>query len=71
MKHFGETRARRVSEFHRTRDEPVIGLYEGSYLRQNGEYYELLGNKATLMRKGEETVTVSPGTLLAGDLTTA
>ena len=71
LKHFGETRSRRVNEFHRIRDEPVIGLYEGSYLRQNGEFFELLGNKAALMRKGEETVTVSPGTLLAGDLTTA
>ena len=71
LKHFGETRSRRVNEFHRIRDEPVIGLYEGSYLRQIGEFFELLGNKAALMRKGEETVTVSPGTLLAGDLTTA
>tara|TARA_Y100000768_G_scaffold13700_1_gene9608 strand:+ start:1105 stop:1830 length:726 start_codon:yes stop_codon:yes gene_type:complete len=71
LKHFGETRSRRVSEFHRIRNEPVIGLYEGSYLRHNGGYFELLGNKATLMRKGKEMVTVSPGTLLAGDLTTA
>jgi len=71
LKHFGETRSRRVSEFHRIRNEPVIGLYEGSYLRHNGEYFELLGNKATVIRKGEEMVTLSPGTLLAGDLTAA
>lgn len=70
-KHYGESRSRRVSEFHGIRDEPVIGLYEGSYLRQNGEYFELLGNKATLMRKDEEIVTIGPGTLLAGDLTPA
>ena len=60
-----------MSEFHRIRDEPVIGLYEDHTYVQNGECYELLGNKATLMRKGEETVTVGPGTLLTGDLTTA
>jgi len=71
LKHYGETRSRRVSEFHQTRDEPVIGLYEGSYLRSKGEHFELIGNKATLMRRGEDLVTVNPGTLLTSSLTTA
>jgi dipeptidase E len=71
LQHYGETRSRRISEFHQNRDEPVIGLYEGSYLRSKGDYFELLGNKAALFRKGEDLVTVEPGTLLTSDLTAA
>ena len=69
-KHFGETRSKRIEEFHEIYEYPVIGLYEGSYLRSKGEYFELIGNKATLMRKGEEMVTVNPGALLSNDLST-
>ena len=71
QQHFGETRAKRVSEFHQTHETPVIGLYEGAFLRCRGDTYELLGNKAAVMRPGEEIVTHDPGVLLGGDLTAA
>lgn len=70
-KHFGETRAKRVSEFHQTHDTPVIGLYEGAFLRCRDGVYELLGNKAAVMKPGEEIVTYTPGMRFSGDLTAA
>ena len=30
--HFGESRKRRIDEYHQYNDNPVIGLYEGSFL---------------------------------------
>jgi dipeptidase E len=71
QQHFGETRARRVREYHQTNDIPVIGLYEGSFLRCRDDSFELLGNKAAVMRKDEEMEVLEPGTILRGDLTTA
>ena len=71
QQHFGETRARRVSEYHQTNNTPVIGLYEGSFLRCRDNSFELLGNKAAVIRKDEEIVTRKPGTILCGDLTPA
>lgn len=68
-KHFGETRARRISEYHETHDLPVIGLYEGSFLRSENGRHELLGNKAAIIRKGEEVFTVNPGVILSDELT--
>ena len=52
-------------------DTPVIGLYEGSFLRCTDNNYELVGNKAAVIRKGEETITYDPGIILRNDLTTA
>ncbi len=69
VQHFGETRERRISEFHLINDIPVIGLYEGAFLRCRGDNYELIGNKATVMRKGEEAITYDPGIILRGNLT--
>ena len=63
-----ETRARRVREFQESNDTPVIGMYEGAFLRCHDDRYELLGNKAAVIRKGEETVTHEPGTVLDGEL---
>ncbi|MDP6149100.1 MAG: dipeptidase PepE [Candidatus Thalassarchaeaceae archaeon] len=71
IQHFGETRARRISEFHQINDTPVIGLYEGAFLRYRDNNYELIGNKAAVIRKGEEAITYDPGTFLREDLTTA
>ncbi len=53
--HFGETREKRIEEFHQYNSIPVIGLYEGSFLKCNDEGIELLGNKAVIIRKNEET----------------
>ena len=71
QQHLGETRARRVREFHETNNTPVIGLYEGSFLRCTEDNFELIGNKAAVLRKGEEPVTLEPGVFLRGDLTAA
>ena len=68
IQHFGETRARRVKEFHESNDTPVIGMYEGSFLRCQDNRYELLGNKAAVLRKEEEPVTHDPGVFLDGEL---
>ena len=57
-----------MREFHETNDTPVIGMYEGAFLRCHEGRYELLGNKAAVMRKGEEPVTHDPGVILDGDL---
>ena len=69
-KHYGESRARRISEFHEMSDYPVIGMYEGSYLRSEGDFFQLIGNKAVLIRKGSDLTTVEPGTILTRELTT-
>ena len=71
VQHFGETRERRINEFHQMNDTPVIGLYEGAFLRCTDNNYELVGNKAAVIRKGEETITYDPGIILRNDLTTA
>jgi len=68
-KHYGETRARRISEFHEMNDHPVIGLYEGSYLRSEEGYFRLIGNKAVLIKKGHKLAIVEPGTILTEMLT--
>ena len=68
-KHFGESRARRISEFHEMNEYPVIGLYEGSYLMSENDCYRLIGNKAALIRKGHDLTTVEAGTILTEKLT--
>jgi len=68
--HFGETRKRRIEEFHNYNDTPVIGLYEGSFLRCDEEGIELLGNKAAIIIKGSEIETISPEMKMNYDLTT-
>ena len=57
-----------MKEFHESSDTPVIGMYEGSFLRCQDNRYELLGNKAAVLRKGEEPVTHDPGVFLDGEL---
>ena len=66
--HFGETRKRRIEEFHNYNDTPVIGLYEGSFLRCDEEGVELLGNKAAIIIKGSEIKTISPEMKINYDL---
>ncbi len=52
-------------------DAPVIGLYEGAFLRCTDNNYELIGNKAAVIRNGEDTITYNPGIILRKDLTAA
>ena len=68
--HFGETRKRRIEEFHNFNDTPVIGLYEGSFLICNENGIELLGNKAAVIIKGTEIKTISPNKKMNYDLST-
>ncbi len=37
--HMGETRDKRINEFHEVHNTPVIGLREGAYLRIDDEYF--------------------------------
>ena len=68
--HFGETRKKRIEEFHNYNDTPVIGLYEGSFLICNDEGIELRGNKAAIIIKGAEIETISPNKKMNYDLST-
>ena len=68
--HFGETRERRIEEFHNFNDTPVIGLYEGSFLICNENEIELQGNKAAIIIKGAEIKTISPNKKMNYDLST-
>ena len=68
--HFGETRKRRIEEFHNFNDTPVIGLYEGSFLICNENEIELQGNKAAIIAKGTEIKTISPHKKMNYDLST-
>jgi len=68
--HFGETRKRRIEEFHNYNDTPVIGLYEGSFLICDDDGIELQGNKAAIIIKGAEIETISPIKKMNYDLST-
>ena len=68
--HFGETRKRRIEEFHNFNDTPVIGLYEGSFLICNENGIELQGNKAAIIVKGTGIKTISPNKKMNYDLST-
>ena len=68
--HFGETREKRIEEFHQYNSTPVIGLYEGAFLKCNDEGIELLGNKAVIIRKNEETIVITENQKMNYDLST-
>ena len=42
-KHYGESRAQRISEFHRHHDVPVLGMWEGSFVQWDGSRGRLTG----------------------------
>jgi len=68
--HFGETRERRIEEFHQYNNAAVIGLYEGSFLRCDDNGVELLGNKAVIIKKNKEIQTIVENNKLNYDLST-
>lgn len=52
--HMGETRAKRIEEFHEENESPVIGLREGAWLRVKGDEMVLDGTTgAVLFERGE------------------
>ena len=68
--HFGETRAQRIMEFHQHNDRSVLGLWEGAFLRWEGDSGLLIGGDATVFRPGTGAVTYPAGTEFGFDLVT-
>ena len=66
--HFGETRAQRIQEFHEHNERPVIGLWEGAFLRWQDNTGVLVGGDATVFHPGEAPVTHLPGSEFNDDL---
>ena len=58
--HFGESRAQRISEFHRMNEIPVLGMWEGSFVQWDGSRGRLTG-RATAFAPGLDPVELSDG----------
>jgi dipeptidase E len=52
-KHYGESRAQRIAEFHRHDSTPVLGMWEGSFVQWDGSRGRLTG-RATAFVPGAE-----------------
>ncbi len=65
--HYGESRAQRITEFHRVSDTPVLGMWEGSYVQWDGSRGILFGT-ATAFRRDEEPLRMESGTEFYGNL---
>lgn len=60
--HRGETRERRIAEYHEHNDRAVIGLREGTWLWVDGDRMELQGGApARIFEAGLDPVEVAPG----------
>ena len=66
--HNGETRQDRIREFHQHNTTPVLGLWEGTYLRWNGASGELIGGNATVFQAGKEPTSHDAGAIFNGSL---
>ena len=66
--HFGETREERIAEFHEEHETPVVGLWEGSFLRVEDGGVTLAGGPARLFRRGEPPLDLAPGATLPTSL---
>ena len=51
VEHYGESRAQRIAEYHRTNDTSVLGMWEGSFVHWDGSKGKLTG-RATALSKG-------------------
>jgi len=60
--HYGETRDERIAEYHELNHLPVIGLWEGGYLRVEDDRITLTGAAARLFLRGEQPRDLEPGT---------
>lgn len=61
--HMGETREKRIAEFHECNDMPVVGVREGGWLRVSADEVALAGATARLFRRGSDPVELAPGPL--------
>ena len=59
--HYGESRSQRIAEFHRHASTPVIGMWEGSYIKWDGSQGKIKG-RATLFVVGEDPIEMEDGT---------
>jgi dipeptidase E len=59
-KHYGESRAQRISEFHRHESTPVLGMWEGSFVQWDGYRGKLTG-RATAFIPGAEPYEIPEG----------
>jgi len=62
--HMGETRPKRITEFHEINDVPVLGLREGAMLLLNGTKVELKEGTARLFRKASQPEEFTRGSRL-------
>jgi dipeptidase E len=67
-KHRGETRAKRISEFHQFNDLPVLGLYEGSIIRWKDESGQLLIGSASIFIPNKVPKKIVIGTIIDKNL---
>lgn len=70
VQHFGETRAQRIQEFHDHNNRPVIGLWEGSFLRWEDDFATLIGGDGTVFQPQSDPVTYPTGTVFDSNLVT-
>ncbi len=66
--HMGETREKRLAEFHECNDIPVLGLREGTWLRVRGDWAELAGVSTSGGAAGRLFRRGLPGEDLSGDV---
>jgi len=65
--HYGESRAQRIAEYHRTSDTPVLGMWEGSFVKWDGSNGSLVG-RATAFRRGEEPCELPHGSMINSEI---
>ncbi len=58
--HFGESRSQRIAEVHRHQSTPVLGMWEGSYIKWDGSHGSLKG-RATSFAVGEDPKELEDG----------
>lgn len=60
--HFGETRAQRIFEYHQQNEIPVLGLWEGAFIKWDGFEATLIGGDGTVFKPNTEPETHPSGT---------
>ena len=65
--HYGESRSQRISEYHKQFSTPVLGMWEGSFVKWDGSAGVLVG-RATAFRPGEDPLDLEVGSQFDGGL---
>ena len=69
VEHYGESRGKRISEYHRVHDTPVLGMWEGSFVSWDGSKGTLFG-RANAFLPDEREIEFSDGIQFDGVLNT-